>query len=84
MTVRALGSRSNHRWLRRLSLALLWLLVLIYVGAKTHFFVRFDPHGIRAYIVEHSLFWVAMLLLGGFIWFVDLLIERRCDGGASQ
>jgi hypothetical protein len=51
---------------------LLVLLGFLWVGAKVHFFARFwhylGADDLRGYVVEHSVFWAGMALIGlGFL-----------------
>lgn len=51
---------------------LLVLFALLYLAAKTHFFLRFDAHNIGAYVTEHSRFWLSMAGVGALLYLIEL------------
>lgn len=53
----------------RLVAGILWTaLVATYLGAKFHFFTRFDPLGTRSYVTEHGFYWLGMAVIAFLIW----------------
>jgi hypothetical protein len=51
------------RWFRRVEIALLVMLGLIYAAAKIHFFSRFQAYHPLAYVADHGPFGQQWLLL---------------------
>lgn len=52
--------------------AVLWgLFVVLYIAAKVHFFTRYDPLGLGAYLREHSIYWAAMAATAFLIWVIS-------------
>jgi hypothetical protein len=56
-----------------LSAGLWGLFVVLYIAAKIHFFTRYDPLGVGAYLREHSIYWAAMAATAFLIWVVSKL-----------
>ena len=56
------------------------ILLLLYLGAKFHFFTRYGELGLVAYLEEHAWFWAGMAiiaLLGLFLNFLRRRSESR-------
>jgi hypothetical protein len=53
-----------RRWTEKLAILLLICLVMLWVGAKIHFFMRFGNTTVDGYILEHWPFWAGMTFVG--------------------
>jgi hypothetical protein len=49
----------------------------VYIAAKIHFFTRYDPLRVGAYIHEHRIYWGAMAGIAFLIWLVEKLFPER-------
>jgi len=59
---------------RRIEAAVIFLCVvgvLIYLGAKVHFFTRFGQIGDGEYLKQHRHFWVGMAIVGLLAWILS-------------
>ena len=45
-------------------MTLLIMFAFVYLGAKIHFFTRYQPYDSFAYLAEHWPFWAAMAIIG--------------------
>jgi hypothetical protein len=55
----------------RMVMAALWsILLALYIGAKIHFFTRYDPLRVGTYLQEHSIYWLGMAATGFLIWLI--------------
>jgi len=64
------------KWLNRLSIFLLVVLGLLFVGAKIHFFTRYGLLGPGAYLEEHWPFWAGMVIVVAVANFLDWIRKR--------
>jgi hypothetical protein len=48
-----------------------------YVGAKFHYFARFDPYDVSGYVAQHSFFWLGMIVTATVLWLVAHFARRR-------
>jgi len=55
------------KWIDRLFFLFLVVFVLLYVGAKIHFFTRYFKLGPAGYLEEHWVFWAAMAIVSGIL-----------------
>ncbi len=51
------------KWFDRVDRFLAVVFLLLYVGAKLHFFTRYASLSAGAYLEEHVWFWAAMVIL---------------------
>jgi hypothetical protein len=47
----------------RIDKVLVFIFILVYVGAKLHFFTRYGELGLGAYLEEHAWFWAGMAIV---------------------
>jgi hypothetical protein len=67
----------NVRRLVRMCVALLWgLAIALYLAAKIHFFRRYDPLHLGQFAREHSVYWLAMAVVGLLIWAMSKLFPE--------
>jgi hypothetical protein len=62
--------------LRKISLLLWVLLVVVYLFAKMNFFTTYFHNDTATYIHQQSKYWIAMAGVAAAIW----LVERRSTG----
>ena len=56
----------------RIALVVLWgFFLALYIAAKFHFFVHYDPLRVGTYLQEHSKYWVGMAALVFMIWLIE-------------
>jgi hypothetical protein len=71
MNARSSSTRSIRSWVRVIS-GLAWgVLAAGYLGAKLHFFSRFDAHEVGNYVREHSAYWIWMAIAAFLIWLLS-------------
>ena len=63
--------------LEKINVSLLVIFVLLYVGAKIHFFSRFGEPGIGDYLEEHWYFWAGMAVVAGAGALLGFVARRR-------
>jgi len=73
---------STKKWIDRLFFLFLVIFVLLYVGAKIHFFTRYFGLGPAGYLEEHWVFWVAMATVCGLLACLSWA-KRRAERGSS-
>lgn len=71
-----MGKGFLRTWVRRVTGGLLVLTAMLYLGAKAHFFARFDPNNLSGYVAEHSFFWAAGAVVAALLWLVTFLGEK--------
>jgi hypothetical protein len=54
-----------EKWFERVSVFLLAIFGLLYLGAKRHFFARYGAIGPGEYLEEHWFFWAGMAIVAG-------------------
>lgn len=67
----------------RIEKILVFIFLLLYIGAKFHFFTRYGELGLGAYLEEHAWFWAGIAivaLLGLFLSF----LRRRSESPTSN
>jgi hypothetical protein len=70
------------KWIDRLFFWFLVVFVLLYVGAKIHFFTRYFKLGPAAYLEEHWVFWAAMAIVSGILACLGWA-KRRAERASS-
>ena len=71
------------KWFDRASVFLLVIFGLLYLGAKIHFFTRYWPLSLGAYVEEHWLFWAGMAIVAAIALFLER-IRKRIEGPKSN
>jgi hypothetical protein len=61
------GKWTMAKWAETLGIVLFVVGVLVWVGAKVHFLLYYDPGNIRGYVAQHWPFWAGMALVGGLM-----------------
>ena len=70
------------KWIDRLFFLFLVVFVLLYVGAKIHFFTRYFKLGPAGYLEEHWVFWAAMAIVSGILACISWA-KRRAERRSS-
>jgi hypothetical protein len=71
------------RALKFAAIGLFGALVVVYLGAKIHFFARFGG-AFGAYFAAHRPYWAGMAIIGLLLFAVGSLSQRHTRGGASE
>jgi hypothetical protein len=66
------------KWPDRLSIFLLVMFGLLYIGAKIHFFTRYWKLGAGGYLEGHWVFWVALTIVSGILAYLGW-VKRRAE-----
>jgi hypothetical protein len=72
---------SPNKWIDRLFFLFLVIFVLLYVGAKIHFFTRYFKLGPAVYLEEHWVFWAAIAIVSGILACLSVA-KRRAERGS--
>ena len=73
---------SMKKWTDRIFILFLVIFVLLYIGAKIHFFTRYFRVGPAGYVEEHWVFWAAMAIVSGILACLSWA-KTRADRGSS-
>ena len=65
-----------EKWLERVSVFLVVVCGLLFVGAKIHFFTRYGVLGPGQYVEEHWPFWAGMAVVAGVSTFLAWIGKR--------
>lgn len=70
---------AHRRMICLISYALGVLGVLIYLIAKIHFFMHYEPLALENYIREHNVYWVVMAVIALLICIIERLFPEKYD-----
>jgi len=56
------------KWVDMTEILLILIGALIYIGAKVHFFTRYQQLSTGAYLEEHSAFWAGIAIVALLLW----------------
>ncbi|HWR37625.1 MAG TPA: hypothetical protein VN622_17320 [Clostridia bacterium] len=66
----------SRNLIRKSSLVLCGVFILVYISAKYHFFTSYFGTSSELYLREHSVYWAVMAALALAVWILESRYER--------